>query len=141
MIIKKRPGIGVSVIITNQNKLLIGKRIGSHGANTWSFPGGHLEMFESFEEACIKETKEETNLDIKLIDKNPIIITNDFFKEENKHYVTLYFRAKALDLSKLKVMEPNKCKEWIWADWNNLPSPLFKCLENLKKLDFTPFKQ
>ena len=60
----KRPNIGIGVIINNDGRILVGKRKGSH-AQYYSIPGGHLEMEERFEEAAIKEIKEETNLTIK----------------------------------------------------------------------------
>ncbi len=41
--------IGVGVIIKNDGKILLGKRIGSHGAGTWGLPGGHLEPGEEVE--------------------------------------------------------------------------------------------
>ena len=46
-----------------KDKILIGMRTGSHGANTIALPGGHLEMFETFEDCAMREIKEECNLD------------------------------------------------------------------------------
>jgi|DEB0MinimDraft_10_1074344.scaffolds.fasta_scaffold00152_16 mutator protein MutT len=37
--------------------------------NHWDFPGGHVKEGESHEEAAVRETKEETGLDIKNIKK------------------------------------------------------------------------
>ena len=60
------PKIGVDVIVLNSaNKVLIGKRIGKHGFETWSFPGGHLEEKESVNECASRETLEETGLVMK----------------------------------------------------------------------------
>jgi 8-oxo-dGTP diphosphatase len=61
-----RPLVGIGVLIFNhKNEVLLGNRINSHGSQTWAPPGGHLELGESFEICSIRETKEETGLDIK----------------------------------------------------------------------------
>ena len=47
--------------------LLIGTR-DDNGKPFWSFPKGHQEDGETDIETAIRETKEETNLDVKIID-------------------------------------------------------------------------
>lgn len=44
------------------------------------------------------------------------------------------------DSGKVKIMEPEKCEEWNWFDFQNLPSPLFLPLRNLLKTNFVLFK-
>lgn len=133
------PKVGIGVIIVKDNKVLIGKRIGSHGKNTWSFPGGHLEKFETFKSCALREIKEETNLDIELESENPVAITNDMFNEENKHYITLFLKAK-IKSGEPKIMEPNKCLGWKWIEWDKLPKNLFLPIKNLIKQNYNPFK-
>jgi ADP-ribose pyrophosphatase YjhB (NUDIX family) len=64
---EEKPKVGVGVMIFKDGKVLLTKRKGSHGAGDYSFPGGHLEHMESFEECAIRETKEECGLEIKNI--------------------------------------------------------------------------
>ncbi len=138
----ERPGVGLSVIVMRDNQVLLGRRKGSHGAGTWAFPGGHLEFYEEFKDCALRELREETGEDMKvqLIDKNPCAITNDFFKDENKHYVTLYMRAKYVSGGP-KVMEPKKCEGWEWISWNNLPLDVFIPFRNLMFQGYNPFKK
>jgi len=75
------PRVGVGVIIMRGDKVLLGKRKGSHGSDSWSFPGGHLEMYESFFDCAERETMEETGLKIDVIRELPIV-TNDFLKKK-----------------------------------------------------------
>ena len=120
--------VGVAVIIKRAGKVLLGQRIGSHGANTWSFPGGHLEFFETVEETARREVLEETGLTIGDIKK--LTFTNDMFENENKHYVTLFVLADYVE-GEAKIMEPNKCLGWSWHEWNKLPEPLFLPIKHL----------
>ncbi|MDP1728571.1 MAG: NUDIX hydrolase [archaeon] len=140
----KRPKVGLSVIIMkNPHQVLMGKRKGSHGAGTLSFPGGHLEGFETFWNCATRELEEEigfvSGLNYHLSDYNPITITNDFFQKEQKHYVTLYLRADYLKgIAKNK--EPEKCEGWAWYDWKKLPElNLFIPIRNLIKQGYNPF--
>ena len=51
--------------------LLISARDDS-GEFFWSFPKGHQEIGETDTETALRETKEETNLDVEIIDASPI---------------------------------------------------------------------
>ena len=115
--------VGLGVIIIKNNKILVGKRTGSH-AQKYSIPGGHLEVGETFEEAAIREIKEETNLDIE--DPQVIAITNNLetYRQENVHYISIILLVKEFS-GELKIMEPDSCEEWLWVDPHNLPEPHF----------------
>jgi 8-oxo-dGTP diphosphatase len=122
------PRVGVAVIIKDESgKILIGKRVSEHGRNTWSIPGGHLEKFETPEECVIRETKEECGIDIEIL--KPDIFVNNFFKETNKHYITLYFVAKKWSGTPI-IKEPNKITEWTFCDITELPDNLFSPFAN-----------
>ena len=72
---------------------------------------GHLEFNESIEGCAKREVFEETGLDIKGL--RYTAFTNDIFKEEKKHYVTLFIIAK-YDYGTLQLKEPDKCEKWDW---------------------------
>ncbi len=61
---EKRPKVGVGIIVRKERKILLGKRVGSHGTGRWQFPGGHLEYRESDADCAQRELKEETGLKI-----------------------------------------------------------------------------
>lgn len=119
-----KPGVGIGVIIINNDgKVLVGKR--KNGlAPYYSIPGGHLELGESFEKGAIREIKEETDLDIK--DPQVIVVTNNLetFRNEGLHYISIILLAPDFS-GVLKIMEPEKCEEWLWVDPKNLPIPHF----------------
>lgn len=119
--------VGVGVIIEHQQKILIGKRIGGY-APYFSIPGGQVEEGESFEEAAIREIKEETNLNIK--DLKLIGITNNLktFKEEGIHFVSIILHCNSYS-GELKNLESHKCESWDWFDPTDLPQPHFEASE------------
>lgn len=132
---ENRPKIGTGVIIIKDNKVLLGQRKNSLGSGTWCFPGGHLEFGEDFETCSKRETLEETGINIKNVQF--VTITNDVFKTENKHYVTVFMSAD-YDFGEVTLTEPDKFEKWDWFDWNNLPEPLFSPILTLIKQGFTP---
>lgn len=127
--------VGVGVIIIQNAKVLLGKRLSKHGEATWGFPGGHLEYGETVEECAKREVLEETGITLRKLEQGPF--TNDIFDE--KHYITL-FVITHIDKAKPKVLEKDKCSEWEWFEWHELPDPLFLPIQNLVKIGFSPHK-
>ncbi|MBU2562419.1 MAG: NUDIX domain-containing protein [Nanoarchaeota archaeon] len=139
MDLKERPKVGLGVIVIQEGKVLLGKRKNAHGGGEWCFPGGHLEFFETLNRCAERETKEETGLDIEVLDKEAIIATNDFFEKDHKHYITLFVRAIPKK-GFLQVREPHKCEEWKWFKWEELPENLFLPIKNLIKQKYNPLQ-
>jgi len=124
------PRVGIGVLIFNEQKILLGKRKGSHGADTWSPPGGHLELRESFEDCAIREVQEETGLTISTPEF--LAVTNDIFEDDSdKHYVTVFLCAHFPEDQEVKNLEPEKTVAWEWIDVKKLPQKLFLPMKNL----------
>ncbi len=123
----ERPLAGLGVFIVKGGKVLLGQRRNSHGAGSWSFPGGHLELWESFEDCARREVLEETGLSVKNICF--VTATNDFYPDEKKHYVNIVMRAE-YESGILHIMEPEKITGWEWFSFDALPSPLFISTQN-----------
>ena len=124
------PKVGIGILISREGKILMGKRKGAHGAGSWSPPGGNLDFGEKVEGAAAREVLEEAGLKIKNI--KFLTYTNDIFRLEDKHYITLWMTGEYIS-GEAKIMEPDKCDAWEWFSINNLPSPLFIPLRNLLK--------
>ncbi len=127
---QKIASVGVGVIVTKDDRVLLIKRTGSHGAGTWSCPGGLIDFGESIEQCAIREMKEETGLDIECVTFKAI--TNDIFPDEQKHYITVWVTGEYTG-GKEKVVSPREATEVGWFEWNKLPQPLFVSLENFVK--------
>jgi 8-oxo-dGTP diphosphatase len=123
--------VGVAVIIRNEHdEILVGRRQGSHGAGTWTVPGGHLEFGEFPEVCAFREVWEETGLLLKAVSR-PFASTNDIFIEEQKHYITLWVEGVIEQGAIPRNMEPEKCDGWEWFAGRDIPEPRFLGLKNL----------
>lgn len=54
-------------VVVKEDEVLLIKRAIEPYKGFWVLPGGHVEDYETVEEACIREVKEETGLDVKII--------------------------------------------------------------------------
>jgi 8-oxo-dGTP diphosphatase len=119
---KTRPLVAVGVIVRNgEGKILLGERLGSHGANTYQIPGGHMEHGKTFEDTALDEVREETGLtDIEFI--KVVSINNE--RIYGKHYVNLTFLVECKSGEPTNP-EPEKSRGWQWYDLDNLPDPIF----------------
>ena len=132
---QRTPRVGVGVIVLRDGLVLLGKRNGSHGADTWALPGGHLEFGETVEQCAAREVLEETGLFIQSATLGPY--TNDVFVSEGKHYITLFVLAQSVS-GEPQLREPAKCSAWQWFRWLELPKPLFQPLASLHRTGFVP---
>jgi 8-oxo-dGTP diphosphatase len=128
-------GVGVGVLVLRDGKVLLGKRAGSHGAGTWSPPGGRLEYGESIEQCAKRELLEETSLELGTVTRGPY--TNDIFVEVQEQYLTVFVIARQTSGEPVNV-EPHKCEGWEWFEWTKLPSPLFQPMQSLVASGFHP---
>jgi 8-oxo-dGTP diphosphatase len=126
------PQVGIGVFIWRDGKFLMQQRKGAHGEGTWSTPGGKLDFGESWEECGAREVREETGVEIKNI--RFFAITNDIFKAENKHFITIWLESDWA-ANEPSIMEPDKLAAIEWHTFKDLPLPLFEpCWQNLRKL-------
>jgi len=132
----QQPQVGVAIIITKGDQVLLMKRKGPHGHGTWSTPGGHLDFGETPEVCAAREAKEEVGLDV--VDIRFRAVTNDIFEEEGKHYITIWMDGKSSGEPIIAAEE--EVAEIGWFAWNSLPQPLFLTLENLLKENSYPPK-
>lgn len=59
-------GLTADAVIMRNNKALLLKRATHPFEGSWVIPGGYVELGETLEEACTREAKEETGLDVHI---------------------------------------------------------------------------
>ncbi|MDP9212287.1 MAG: NUDIX domain-containing protein [bacterium] len=121
MVEARYPRVGIGVVILRDDKLLLGKRKGSHGPGEYAPPGGKLDYGESFEECARREVREETGLEIRNVRFLSLMNQRQYPPD---HFVNLGLRADC-PVGEPKVMEPEKCEHWGWYGLDALPEPLF----------------
>lgn len=123
-----RPKVGIGLLIVRGNRVLLGKRKGTHGAGHYGGVGGHLEHLETFEECIMRELAEEAGIQLKVKNLRMICVTN-MRAYAPKHYIDIGMAAEWED-GEPEVMEPHKLEAWEWHDIDRLPEPLFAVMNN-----------
>lgn len=123
--------VAVMVILERENEILLTRRVNTGWEDgKYTVPSGHLEHEETPLVTAIRETKEEVG--VELDSNNLTLVHVDFFD----NYLHLYFKASEWK-GEPKIMEPDKCDELIWADYENLPSNIaghgFETLDAIAK--------
>lgn len=131
--------VGVGLVIFRDNQVLLQKRKGTHASGTFCCPGGHLEKWESFEDAARRETKEEAGSQLLYTKPQLWTTVNTRFKNEDKHYVVVLMVSKWGSGEPI-ITEPDKCESWGWYDWDSLPDPLIQGLHIVKTRQLNPIK-
>ena len=88
-----RPIVGVGAIIIENENVLIVRRGQPPKMGAWSIPGGGVDLGEDLEEACMREVKEETGLDVEILSEGRVLnrITRDEWERIQFHYVLIDF--------------------------------------------------
>ena len=100
----------VSAVFIHDGKLLVDKY---RTEESYCLPGGYVNLGETSSEGMIREIKEETNLDFKIV-KFMGIIENFFtnFDKDKTHEIDFYYKAELNECNLL----PNSIKENILND-------------------------
>jgi ADP-ribose pyrophosphatase YjhB (NUDIX family) len=109
------PGLAVNVAVIHENKILLTKR---EDFETWILPSGGVEDDESIAQAAIRETKEETGLDVELTK-----LVGIYSRLGNMSPVhAVLFVAKPIG-GEIKCQEGETIAVE-WFPFNEIPSPL-----------------
>ena len=89
----KIPSLTADIFIFDDelNFILI-KRLNDPFKDCWALPGGFVEYGESVETAAVREAKEETNIDVELVDLVNVYSKPD--RDPRGHTVTVAYTAK-----------------------------------------------
>ncbi|SFL69367.1 ADP-ribose pyrophosphatase YjhB, NUDIX family [Paenibacillus sp. 1_12] len=130
------PQVGVGAVIRNErNEILLVLRNREPEKDTWSIPGGKLDLFESLEHSVIREIKEEVNLDVDVV--GLLCMAETIRPERNEHWISAIYEVNIRG-GELRNMEPDGAIGDVqWFALDRLP-PKIACftlpaLEQLSK--------
>lgn len=123
--------VTVSAIVVRRNKILLVRRNPkAKEGNKYCFPGGFLDRDETLPQAVLRELKEETGYEGKILELFRIN-DNPKRKGEDRQNVDLTFLIQPMK----KVSKPNwEIKEAGWFKLDSLPAPGKFAFDNYKTL-------
>jgi len=117
-----------AIIQDEDGKILLGYRNGKNYPDEWDLPGGKLEFQEEPRSALVREVKEETNLDVEIVEELHYI---NVISGEN-HFIVLPYKVKIKEESDdYNNNEPNKHEKFEWFELSDLPSPLLLSAQSI----------
>jgi len=124
--------VAAGVIIRRDSALLI-KRGKNEKAypNEWELPSGKVEYKEHPDKAAVREVKEETGLDVKVI--RPLTISH--FVYGKRHCVQINYLVKAKNY---KVRLSEEHDDYKWVPKNKIKK--FKTFKDIKEAVLEAFK-
>ncbi len=108
------PKLMVDVVVPSEEGVVLIRRGSDPYKGMWALPGGFVELGETVEDAAIRETKEETNLDVEL--ERLVGVYSDPDRDPRGHNVSVTFLARATggdaeaatDADEVAVLDPSE---------------------------------
>lgn len=110
----------VSGILIRNNKVLLVQNKDEYSNNTWSLPGGQVELHETLEQAIKREFLEETGLSVTKFDL--AYISECFIPQFEAHSLVTVFLVQTKDYH-VNIMDPdNEIVSFKWVDLESIDS-------------------
>lgn len=86
-----RPVVGVGGVVVRDGTVLLVERAVEPLKGRWTLPGGRVEVGETLEAALVRELREETGLEVRILDLVEALdrITRDAAQRVQYHFVLL----------------------------------------------------
>lgn len=108
----------VKIYDEKTGKVLVLDKVKKYGWEGLTFPGGKVEIGESFEESVIREAKEETNLDIK----NPKLVGIITWISDTGKDVGLLYQTSDFSGDLVKDNREGKLSWMDYEDFKKIPN-------------------
>lgn len=114
------PLVGVGAVIVDQGRVLLIRRGSEPLKGNWSLPGGLLEVGESLEDGVRREVREETGLEVEVLELMELL--NRVYRQGERvqyHYVIADYLCR-LTGGELCAASDADAARWVErAEWNS----------------------
>ena len=107
----------VDIIIHQDGKIVLIKR--RNPPVGWALPGGFVDEGETVEAAAVREAKEETNLDVALLEL--LYVYSDPSRDPRKHTLSVVFTAERLEGETIAMDDAEEAE---WFSLEQLPDAI-----------------
>jgi 8-oxo-dGTP diphosphatase len=114
---KEIPLLTVDCVIFNKNSVVLIRRKFNPFKGWYALPGGFVDKNESVENACSRELKEETGLEIKSKSLQLVGVYSNPKRDPRRHTVSVAFFGQ-IDTSKMQAGDDASSVELV-KDWKN----------------------
>ena len=116
------PHIGVgAVILDEQQRILLILRKRHPEANTWSIPGGKVELYEPLEDAVVREIAEEVGVRVQV--QRLLCMAETIDPAQGEHWISSIYTTTVIE-GKPENREPDAIAEVRWFSLEELPENL-----------------
>ena len=121
---------GVGLLVFNDEKKILMQLRTDY--NEWGFPGGAMELGESFEDVAKRELKEETNLEADELKLIRVLSGKETYREypngDKLYDITAIYVVKKYHNDIM--INDNESDKLEWFDINNLPKNMTEHTQN-----------
>ena len=108
----KKENVVVAIIKKNNYYLIAKRNKNKHFGLKWEFPGGKVEINETYSEALSREIKEELDISIKINEK----IAEEKYRDEKIDIILHYYLCSYLG----GIIKLNEHEDFAWVEKKDL---------------------
>jgi 8-oxo-dGTP diphosphatase len=132
----KNPIPTVDAIIQRESEILLIRRKKDPFKEMWALPGGFVNENEKVEDAVLREVREETTLEIRLIDI--LGVYSDPKRDPRKHIMTIVFIGEVEENNNIKAVAADDASATAWLNLESIDEHSFafdhsKIINDFKK--------
>lgn len=114
------PLVGVGAVIVDQGRVLVVRRGTEPMKGRWTIPGGLIELGEMLTEAVVRETREETGLEVEPIEL--VELLDRIHREDGRvryHYVIADYLCRVVGGTPAAASDADAVRWVERAEWNS----------------------
>lgn len=108
------PSLAVDAVISHEEGVVLIERGEPPFEGAWALPGGFVEVGETVEQACVRESLEETGLEVELT--GLVGVYSDPARDPRGHVVSVTFAAEAVGGELRGADDAARARVFAWDD-------------------------